>query len=67
MFLLKKVKSYRRPDPYIVLTVGKNQVKSRTRKHTCNPVWEQGLYLLVRNPEHDSLIVSIIGTYLIDF
>lgn len=60
---LPKVKSYRRPDPYIVLTVGKNQVKSRTRKHTCNPVWEQGLYLLVRNPEHDSLIVSIIDKH----
>lgn len=56
---LPKVKSYRKPDPYMILTVGKNQTKSRTKKHTCDPTWEQGFYLLVRDPENDSLIVSI--------
>ncbi|CAG9766251.1 unnamed protein product [Ceutorhynchus assimilis] len=60
---LPKIKSYKKPDPYIILTVGKNQTKSRTKKHTCQPVWEQGLYLLVRNPENDSLIINIIDKH----
>ncbi|XP_030765310.1 extended synaptotagmin-3-like [Sitophilus oryzae] len=57
---LPKPKSYKRPDPYMILTVGKNQTKSRTKRHTCNPVWEQGFYLLVKNPENDSLIINIM-------
>ncbi|XP_050294972.1 extended synaptotagmin-2-like isoform X2 [Anthonomus grandis grandis] len=57
---LPKIKAYKKPDPYIILTVGKNQTKSRTKKHTCNPIWDQGFYLLVRNPRNDSLIVTII-------
>ncbi|XP_060517283.1 extended synaptotagmin-2-like [Cylas formicarius] len=60
---LKKIKSYKKPDPYMVLTVGRNQVKSRVKKHTTNPIWEQGFYLLVRNPENDSLIVNIIDKH----
>ncbi|XP_076254972.1 extended synaptotagmin-2-like isoform X2 [Rhynchophorus ferrugineus] len=57
---LPKYKSYKNPDPYMVLTVGKNQTKSRTKRHTCDPQWEQGFYLLVKNPENDSLIISIL-------
>ncbi|KAJ8961098.1 hypothetical protein NQ318_008774, partial [Aromia moschata] len=57
---LMKVKPYKKPDPYVILTVGKKQQKTSVRKHTVDPVWEQGLSLLVSNPEHDSLIISII-------
>ncbi|XP_066138677.1 extended synaptotagmin-2-B-like isoform X2 [Euwallacea fornicatus] len=60
---LPKVKSYRRPDPFVILTVGNNQVKTRTKKHTCNPSWKQGLYLLIKNPENDSLIATIVDKH----
>lgn len=60
-FLLQKIKFYKKPDPYIILTVGDNQTKSRRRRHTCDPTWEQGFYLLVKNPETDSLIITVMG------
>uniref|UniRef100_A0A6P7HA16 Extended synaptotagmin-2-B-like n=1 Tax=Diabrotica virgifera virgifera TaxID=50390 RepID=A0A6P7HA16_DIAVI len=56
---LPRVKS-KKPDPYAVLTVGKNQQKSKVKKHTCDPMWEQGFSLCVPNPDNDSLHVSIL-------
>nr|XP_023028101.1 extended synaptotagmin-2-like [Leptinotarsa decemlineata] len=56
---LQKVKS-KKPDPYVVLTVGKVQQKSKVKKHTVDPVWEQGFSLLVANPDSDSLNLSIV-------
>lgn len=36
------------------------QVKSKVKKHTVDPVWEQGFSLLVPNPDNDSLNISIV-------
>ncbi|KAJ8965168.1 hypothetical protein NQ314_004311 [Rhamnusium bicolor] len=60
---LPKVKSYKKPEPYVILTVGKKQQKTRVKKHTTDPVWEQGFSLLVSNPENDSLIISIVDKH----
>ncbi|ENN70780.1 hypothetical protein YQE_12445, partial [Dendroctonus ponderosae] len=60
---LPKIKFYKKPDPYIILTVGDNQTKSRRRRHTCDPTWEQGFYLLVKNPETDSLIITVMDKH----
>ncbi|KAG5886718.1 hypothetical protein JTB14_030784 [Gonioctena quinquepunctata] len=56
---LQKVKS-KKPNPYVVLTVGKTQQKSKVKKHTVDPVWEQGFSMLVANPDSDSLNISMI-------
>ncbi|CAG9863143.1 unnamed protein product [Phyllotreta striolata] len=56
---LQRVKS-KKPDPYAVLTVGKLQQKSKVKKHTCDPMWEQGFSMLVADPENDSLNLSIL-------
>lgn len=47
----------------MILTVNKTQVKSKTKKHTTDPVWEQGYSLLVPNPDNDSLNISIIDKH----
>ncbi|XP_074035652.1 LOW QUALITY PROTEIN: extended synaptotagmin-2 [Leptinotarsa decemlineata] len=59
---LQKVKSKNQIHmyPYVVLTVGKVQQKSKVKKHTVDPVWEQGFSLLVANPDSDSLNLSIV-------
>lgn len=40
--------------------MGKHQQKSKVKKHTTDPVWEQGFSILVPNPETSALFVSII-------
>ncbi|XP_057654257.1 extended synaptotagmin-2-like [Diorhabda carinulata] len=56
---LQRVKS-KKPEPYVTLTVNKYQQKSRVKKHTCDPMWEQGFSICVPNPETDSLNLAII-------
>ncbi|KAJ8964462.1 hypothetical protein NQ317_015307 [Molorchus minor] len=58
-----KVKPFKKPDPYIILTVGKKQQKTKIKKHTIDPIWEEGFSLLVSNPENDSLIISILDKH----
>ncbi|CAH1098447.1 unnamed protein product [Psylliodes chrysocephalus] len=55
---LQRVKS-KKPDPYALLTVGKKQQKSKVKKHTCDPMWEQGFSILVSNPQTDTLNLAI--------
>lgn len=50
----------KKPDPYAILSVGNEQQKSKVKRHTCDPVWEQGFLLPVRHPESDTLNLSII-------
>ncbi|XP_018563216.1 extended synaptotagmin-1 isoform X1 [Anoplophora glabripennis] len=57
---LPTVKAFKKPDPYVILTVGRNQLKSKVKKHTTDPVWEEGFSLLIPNPETNALFISII-------
>lgn len=59
-FNLPTVKAYKKPDPYLIVTVGKNQLKSKVKKHTTDPVWEEGFSLLVPNPDSNALFISVI-------
>jgi Ca2+-dependent lipid-binding protein len=56
---LPQTKHLVKPHPFIVLTVNDQKQKSKIKKHTVNPTWEQGFWFLVQNPHHDSLHLAI--------
>lgn len=49
-----------KPDPYVVLSVGKKSEQTAVQMRTDSPVWEQGFTFLVANPGNDTLHVRII-------
>lgn len=49
-----------KPDPYLVLSVGKKSEQTAVQMRTDSPVWEQGFTFLVANPGNDTLHVRII-------
>ncbi|KAL3282639.1 hypothetical protein HHI36_005814 [Cryptolaemus montrouzieri] len=58
---LSRVKSFKKPDPYLIMQVGNSeQQKSKIKKHTVDPIFEQGFSFLVKNPEKDTFCVNIM-------
>lgn len=49
-----------KPDPYITLTVGKQNQATPVQMRTDAPIWEQGFTFLVANPENDTLLLRIV-------
>ncbi|CAL8107249.1 unnamed protein product [Orchesella dallaii] len=54
------VKEGHRPDPYAILSVGKVQHESTTMEKTSDPVFEETMHFLVRNPLTDTLLVKLM-------
>lgn len=57
---LPEAKRLVKPHPYFILTLGDQKQKSKVKKHTNDPYWEQGFVLLVPNPLEDSLHMAIL-------
>ena len=49
-----------KPDPYVVLSVGKIQQESITLEKTLDPVFEETFHFLVRNPNTDTLLLKFV-------
>lgn len=49
-----------KPDPYLVLSVGKKSEQTAVQMRTDAPVWEQGFTFLVPNPANDTLSLRIV-------
>lgn len=49
-----------KPDPYLVLSLGKATEQTAVQMRTDAPVWEQGFTFLVGNPDNDTLQMKII-------
>lgn len=49
-----------KPDPYVILSVGKTQFESVEKTKTSDPVYEQTFHFLVRNPLTDTLLVKVV-------
>ncbi|XP_063931939.1 extended synaptotagmin-2-like isoform X2 [Zophobas morio] len=56
---LPEAKHLVKPHPYFVMAVGEHKHKSKVKKHTTDPAWEQGFVLLVPKPKEDSLQMTI--------
>ncbi|XP_026324358.1 extended synaptotagmin-2-B isoform X2 [Hyposmocoma kahamanoa] len=59
----KKLPSARpasKPDPYLIVTVGKKTENTAVQMRTDNPVYEIGYSFLVQNPEIDNLEIKAI-------
>jgi len=54
------VKEGSKPDPYGILSVGKTQHESATIEKTADPVFEETMHFLVRNPLTDTLLVKLM-------
>ncbi|CAH1961965.1 unnamed protein product [Acanthoscelides obtectus] len=59
---LEVVKS-KKPHPYVLIAVGEQRQKSKVKKHTCDPIWEQGFSVLVPNPEEDALTLTVVDKH----
>eukprot|EP01095_Lingulamoeba_sp_RSL-Kostka_P011817 TRINITY_DN458_c1_g1_i2.p2 TRINITY_DN458_c1_g1~~TRINITY_DN458_c1_g1_i2.p2 ORF type:complete len:355 (+),score=158.27 TRINITY_DN458_c1_g1_i2:1986-3050(+) len=46
-------------DPYCVVTIGQNKVKSKKKSTTCNPVWDKTFDLPVVNAKHGTIHVEV--------
>lgn len=57
---LPEAKHLIKPHPYFYLTLGEQKQKSRIKKHTIDPVWEQGFVFLVPKPEQDILQMTVM-------
>lgn len=57
---LPQMRAQSKPDPYVVLSVGKNIKQTSALKRTDAPVWEQGFTFLVANPANDTLQLRIV-------
>ncbi|XP_008193857.1 extended synaptotagmin-2 [Tribolium castaneum] len=57
---LPEAKRLVKPHPYFILTLRDQKEKSRVKKHTNDPCWEQGFVMLVPNPLEDSLHMAIL-------
>lgn len=49
-----------KPDPYVVLSVGKQNHQTAAFKRTDVPVFEQGFTFLVSNPENDAFQLRVV-------
>lgn len=49
-----------KPDPYLILSVGKQTEQTPVQMRTDAPIWEQGFTFLVANPDNDSLQLRIV-------
>lgn len=49
-----------KPDPFLVLSVGKQTEQTPVKMRTDAPIWEQGFTFLVANPDNDSLQLRIV-------
>ncbi|XP_055923756.1 extended synaptotagmin-2 isoform X2 [Eupeodes corollae] len=47
------------PDPYLVVSVGKQTEQTPVQLRNDSPVWEQGFTFLVGNPDNDNLQMKI--------
>lgn len=48
------------PDPYLVISVGKQTEQTPGQLRTDSPVWEKGYSFLVGNPDNDTLQLKIM-------
>ncbi|GLV41434.1 Extended synaptotagmin-like protein 2 [Carabus blaptoides fortunei] len=53
---LPQIRAASKPDPYVVISVGKITRQTATHMRTCDPVWEQGFTFLSQNPESDTVV-----------
>lgn len=54
------VKEGSKPDPYAILSVGKSSQETTTLEKTLDPVFEETMHFLVRNPLTDTLLVRLM-------
>lgn len=57
---LPQARPQSKPDPYAILSVGKQTRQTGAIRRTDLPVWEQGFSFLVSNPENDTLQLRIV-------
>lgn len=57
---LPQVRAQSKPDPFVILSVGKSTEQTNAIRRTDAPVWEQGFTFLVANPENDTLKLKLI-------
>ncbi|KAF5307728.1 hypothetical protein FQR65_LT06599 [Abscondita terminalis] len=57
---LPQARPQSKPDPYLLITVGKESQQTPVKKKTSDPVWEHGFNFLVPNPESDTLYFNLI-------
>ncbi|XP_045472694.1 extended synaptotagmin-2-like isoform X1 [Harmonia axyridis] len=61
---LSKIKSFKKPDPYLLMQIGTDlPQKSKVKKHTTDPIFEQGFSFLVKNPDSDIFYISIMDKH----
>ncbi|CAH0557883.1 unnamed protein product [Brassicogethes aeneus] len=54
------MKGFKKPDPYFKVSLGTQQIfKSKSKKHTNDPEWEQGSSVLVQDPHNDIFTIHI--------
>lgn len=46
-------------DPYVCLSIGESHAKTAVVDRNCNPVWDETLYLMVRDLEEQRLLVRV--------
>ncbi|CAO1384694.1 unnamed protein product [Diamesa hyperborea] len=56
---LPQARQQSKPDPYLVLSVGKKTEQTAVQMRTDSPVWEQGFTFLVGNPDNDTLQLKL--------
>ncbi|GAB0093070.1 extended synaptotagmin-2 [Sergentomyia squamirostris] len=57
---LPQARPQSKPDPFLIVTVGKKQEQTSAQMRTDAPVWEQGFTFLVGNPENDTVQLRIV-------
>jgi len=57
---LPMVKDSHKPDPYALISIGKQQQESVTLEKTTDPVYEETFYFLVHNPLTDTLLLKMM-------
>ncbi|XP_055676683.1 extended synaptotagmin-2 isoform X2 [Lutzomyia longipalpis] len=57
---LPQARPQSKPDPFLIVSVGKKQEQTAVQMRTDAPVWEQGFTFLVANPENDSVQLRIV-------
>ncbi|XP_059621381.1 extended synaptotagmin-2 isoform X2 [Phlebotomus argentipes] len=57
---LPQARPQSKPDPFLMVNVGKKQEQTAAQMRTDAPVWEQGFTFLVSNPENDSVQLRIM-------
>ncbi|XP_065164196.1 extended synaptotagmin-2 isoform X3 [Atheta coriaria] len=58
--MLPQPRSSTKPDPYLMITLGKNTQQTGVIMRTTDPVWEQGFTFMVANPESDSMYFKVM-------